>query len=115
MPRCEICGDFVDRRKKLNPYSPAELAALDTYINVCGECYDDCMRKCRAVLGEARANDCKQTVCSPYYAAKFYAEAQKGREAEKLKSKQLRYQAMQPYLPNGSTSSWPRAPQTKPK
>ena len=110
MPKCEVCGAFVARRKKLNPYTQQELANLDGYISVCGECFDECMRKCTAVLGEGRSTECKQTVCKDYFAAKYYAESEKGRQ----KGKVLRYQAVQPYMPRGSTSSWPKAPTTEP-
>lgn len=110
MPKCEVCGAFVVRRRKLNPYTKQEIADLDGYVSVCGECYDECMRKCRSVLGEAKANECKQTVCADYFAAKYYA----GAERERQKGKLAKYQAAQPYV-GGSTASWPKVPQTEPK
>ena len=80
MPNCDVCRQFVARRKRYIPYIPEEINLLPQYVMVCTKCYNDCMKQCSAILNK---NDCHKHLCWNEYQAKEYASREHARQHQR--------------------------------
>jgi hypothetical protein len=82
--QCAICGDYVRIRESLQLLDnyPPHLKDKDRVIQVCGQCYQECMKTCVGVMGTKNEVNCRTNVCQHEYKATNYAEFDKKRIRE---------------------------------
>jgi hypothetical protein len=114
MAECQICGQYVVFRRQLRGYqeAPPHLQDRGHVVQVCQECYDQCMEQCKRVM--RNPIKCKQELCGTEYMATELARVDQQRMAEEARRKMAGVVAIQTQL-GQSSQWWPQVPKQSPK
>jgi len=113
---CQICGQYVNVRKTLRPLKdyPLYLQDRQRIVNLCTNCYQECMRQCVSVMGKDKELECRKHICDDYYLAKELAKSDQERLREEGRHRAAGVAATQIKLGMG-TQMLPNVPKTQPK
>jgi hypothetical protein len=114
--QCAICKAYVAARESLVPVEnfPPVLRNHARVIEICQQCYQDCMAKCVDVMGKSNAVNCRTIVCDDKSKAYQYAQIDQQRAQLKTRGKLNALAALRAQA-GWDTKYWPSVPKTEPK